>query len=77
MQSHQHIHFRSNMALMFTAHTRILLAFARTTACIFRTACDLVCSRVLEKLLTVCSEEHALMFFRRVAEHTPKLLENR
>eukprot|EP00035_Acanthoeca_spectabilis_P025561 m.458946 g.458946 ORF g.458946 m.458946 type:complete len:789 (+) comp21635_c0_seq1:208-2574(+) len=42
-----------------------------------RSACDLVCSRVLERLLTMCSPEHMLQFFRRVAPYVEKMLENR
>eukprot|EP00037_Helgoeca_nana_P024873 m.266927 g.266927 ORF g.266927 m.266927 type:complete len:793 (-) comp26773_c0_seq1:155-2533(-) len=42
-----------------------------------RSACDLVCSRVLERLLTMCSPEHMLKFFRRVTPSVEKMLENR
>eukprot|EP00041_Stephanoeca_diplocostata_P037737 m.1441828 g.1441828 ORF g.1441828 m.1441828 type:complete len:775 (-) comp25095_c0_seq6:4291-6615(-) len=42
-----------------------------------RSCCDMVCSRVLERLIQVASAEHVRHFFRRVIPMLEKLLGNR
>jgi hypothetical protein len=44
---------------------------------VYRTCCDLVCSRVLEKLFNICSAEHVAQYARLVTPYMKDLALNR